>query len=365
MKGHGYPHAFRLRRIALVVTAATAVSLMGIVQSVQAGPPPTAPPQFSTMTYNLYLGANLQPLFGLSGDDLTEAAAAAYAHMEQTDFPARAKAIARQIEEEMPVAVGLQEVALWQRGPDPAHLTPTFDFLAILLDALADEGLEYKAAAQVVNFSGTLPIAVDLSLWGSFTDRDVIIVRSDMKVANPSGQNFDASVLVPLGGDLIEVPRGWTSVDVTFHGRSYRLADTHLEAFDAGVRTAQAVELRDALAQSPLPVILMGDLNSRSDDTTGPYGILQAAGFVDSWTETMGGTPGDTSGQPDDLDCTLPTTIDHRIDYVLHNEDGIVDGVVGSGEVVGEEPKDCTKTEHPLWPSDHAGVVVSLAIATP
>ncbi len=358
----------RLGALLMALAAALSIAIPASAWGTSSHP---APRQFTAMTQNLYLGANLVPLFGLKGQDLIEAAAEAYAHMEQTNFPARAEAIAREIAGKgAPVAVGLQEVALWQEGPDPEHLAPTYDFLEILLQALADEGLPYRTAVKVDNFSGALPIELDLSLWASFTQRDAIIVRSDLplsmlKASNPTAQNFEASFYVPLGDDLIEVQRGWVTVDVKFRGKSYRVADTHLEAFDSRVRNAQAVELSDSLAQSPLPVVLVGDLNSMPDDVTGPYGILADAGFVDSWTETMGNAPGDTSGQPDDLDCTLPSTIDHRIDYVLHDEDGYVDGVVGSGDVVGEEPGDCTDTDPPLWPSDHAGVVITLAIATP
>ena len=371
MKGHGFLNLLPWRFRASLVALCAAVSVAGIAQPAQAALSPTAPREFTAMTQNLYLGANLVPLFGLKGQDLIEAAAKVYAHMEQTNFPARAEAIAREIAQKGgPVAVGLQEVALWQQGPDPAHLEPTYDFLEILLQALADQGLPYRTAVKVDNFSGALPIRLDLSLWASFTQRDAIIVRSDLplsmlKASNPTAQNFEASFFVPLGDDLIEVQRGWVTVDVKFRGKTYQVADTHLEAFDSRVRNAQALELRDSLAQSPLPVVLVGDLNSQPDDVTGTYGILADAGFVDSWTETRGNAPGDTSGQPDDLDCSLPSTIDHRIDYVLHDEDGYVDGVVGSGDVVGEEPGDCTDTDPPLWPSDHAGVVIMLTIATP
>jgi hypothetical protein len=32
---------------------------------------------------------------------------------------------------------------------------------------------------------------------------------------------------------------------------------------------------------------------------------------------------------------------------------------------VGEDPSDCTETMPPLWPSDHAGVVLRLLIDKP
>jgi hypothetical protein len=361
-----FPRAVRAAFVAGVAT----VLAVGASAPAGAGSP-QAERRFVAMTQNLYLGANLQPLFGLSGNALIQAAAEVYAHVQQTNYPARAQAIAREIARTSPVVIGLQEVSLWQRGSDPQHLQTTYDFLAILLQALSDLGLQYEAVAIDVNFTGALPIALDYGDWAGFTDRDAIIARSDLpasqiKVSNPTGQNFQARLVVPLGGSYVEVPRGWSTVDVKFRGKSYRFVDTHLEAYDAGVRNAQAVELAASLEASPLPVVLVGDINSPPDDVTGPYGILAGAGFVDSWTEAMGSAPGWTSGQPDSLDCTAASTIDHRIDYLLHTTAGNLDAVAGTGDVVGDEASDCTtNTNPPLWPSDHAGVVMTLHLAKP
>jgi endonuclease/exonuclease/phosphatase family metal-dependent hydrolase len=172
--------------------------------------------------------------------------------------------------------------------------------------------------------------------------------------------------VVPLGEEYVKILRGWTSVDVKFRGKTYRFIATHLEAYDTGVRSAQAEELLAAMADSPYPVVLAGDINSLPDDAEGPYGMLMDAGFADAWNEAMGDDPGWTSGQPDDLDCSLPSTIDHRVDYVLHDAVPYLDAVAGTGNVVGDEASDCTTdTDPPLWPSDHAGVAVTLHMARP
>lgn len=115
-----------------------------------------------------------------------------------------------------------------------------------------------------------------------------------------------------------------------------------------------------SLETSPLPVILAGDINSLPTDSTGPYGLFTGAGYVDSWVQAMDGDPGFTAGQPDDLNCTLPSTLDHRVDYVLHDDDPSLRAVPRTGDVVGDSPNDCTATELPLWPSDHAGVVIGM-----
>ncbi len=382
----------RGRRFRHRATAALTALAAGILM-VTGGPAgataqPQAQRQFTAMTQNLYLGTNLTPLFGVSGPALVVAATQVYAQVGLTDFPDRATAIAAEIASEAPDVVGLQEVALWKKGPDPAHLTTTYDFLATLEDALADVGAPYRAVAVNVNFNpsllvpfGALPILDPAGpgglSWVSFTDRDAILVRSDLPVSqlqwsNPTSQNFQATIPVSVNGGTIHVPRGWSTVDVKFRGKSYRVANTHLEAYSAAVRNLQGQELAGVLAASPLPVVLLGDLNSRPTDATGPYPDLIAGGFVDSWPEAMDGNPGFTSGQsdapPDPLDCSRPSTIDHRIDFVLHTAGGSLRAVDGTGDVVGESPSDCTvpgPLGYPLWPSDHAGVAMTLHIGQP
>jgi endonuclease/exonuclease/phosphatase family metal-dependent hydrolase len=318
----------------------------------------------TAMTQNLYLGANLTPLFGPTGNDLVVQAAIAYAHVVETDFPSRARAIAEEISAAHPDVIGLQEVALWQTAPitDPARRTTTYDFLGILLDALAEADHPYRVVAENTNFSGTLPISA--STLVTFTDHDAIIVRADLptpelQVSNAAGAEFTAAVRVPVNGQPMVIPRGWSSVDVMLRGKVYWFADTHLEAFDAVIRARQAVELATVLEGSPYPVVLAGDLNDFPG--TGAVAILEAHGFVDGWIQAMDGTPGYTAGQTDDL-TNVPSTIDHTVDYILHT-DGAMASVTGSGAIVGEELAD--RTPSGLWPSDHAGVVLTLHLAKP
>jgi len=357
-------HGMRaIRAVAAIVVAALAL----VTPASAATPPPVSERRQTVMTYNLYLGANLQPLFGLSGAELVQAAGVAFAHVAQTDFPARAQAIARLIAEEQPAVVGLQEVALWQTAPlaDPSQVQTAHDFLAILLDALSGVGAPYRAVAVNADFSAALPISA--TTLGIFTDRNVIIVRDGppgpkLNVSNPTAQNFQAALPVPIGGGEIQVTRGWATVDVKVRGKSFRVATTHLEAFSEQVRNLQAQELAASLAASPLPVILLGDLNSLPDDVTGSYAIMRTAGFVDGWIEAMDGTPCFTAGQTDDLD-NVPSLIDHTVDYVMHNQDGFLDAVPGSGDVAGEELDD--RTTSGLWPSDHAGIALTMHIGKP
>jgi len=164
------------------------------------------------------------------------------------------------------------------------------------------------------------------------------------------------------------VARGWASLDVRIRGKWYRFFDTHVEAFNPVIRLGQVRELVALMSASPHPVVLAGDLNiypqgARAEDQPA-WNLLLGAGFVDSWPESGGAMPAYTAGQSDDLD-NVPSTLNNTVDFVLHDTDGFLDAVSGSGDIVGEELDDRTDTTPPLWPSDHAGVVVSLHIAKP
>lgn len=177
---------------------------------------------------------------------------------------------------------------------------------------------------------------------------------------------YETSLPAPIGGQTVPVRRGWASVDLMIRGKVYRFFDTHFEAYNGQIRLAQVSELVARMSTSPYPVVLVGDINLypqgvRSEDDAA-WSLLRGAGFVDTWVEAMDGTPGYTAGQTDDLN-NVPSTIDHTVDFVLHDADGYLDAVPGSGDIVGEELDD--RTDSGLWPSDHAGVVVTLHIAKP
>jgi len=365
-----------LRRFwgALAALTVAAVAIATGPARALATPPEQAERRFEVMTYNGYLGANLQPLFGITDPiELIDAAAAVFAHVDQVDFNVRAVAIARQIVEASPDVVGLQELSLWQTAPlsNPAQLKTRYDFLQILLDELERQGHPYRAVSVNENFSGALPIS--FTALGKFTDRNAIIARADLptselKTSNPMEGDFETTLPVPLGGTTIQVQRGWASVDVMIRGKWYRFFDTHFEGFHPLTRLAQVGELVEIVSASPYPVVLAGDLNlypqgARPEDAAA-WNLLAGGGFVDAWVESGGAVPAFTAGQSDDLD-NVPSRLDNTVDFVLHNADGYIDAVPDSGDIVGEELDDRTDTIPPLWPSDHAGVVVTLHIAKP
>ena len=383
------------------VSAAVLVAGFGVAPGVASGAPrPVSAVTMDVGIYNVYLGADLNPLFGASSlPDLISRASAIYAEVERTDFPQRAEAIAELVADDAPDVLGLNEVALWETapwafvqtpgGPLPVATvpyTPTFDFEQILLDALAAEGEPYTVVATNSNFtSATIPIAIPISptLAARFTDHDLILVRDDalkhLTVSNVRSFNFsDASLFsVNLLGLNVQVDRGWSTVDLTQRGRTFRFVNTHLEAFGTTPlrdewRNLQAAELVADLETSPHPLVVVGDINARptlcqdfrqppqfQDQNVVAYGLLEDAGLQEVWPLVYERDPCGpaswTSGQDDSL--LEPSTLDHRIDVVFVSEEFSA----LQAETIGEEPDDRTEPDG-FWPSDHAGSLAKIRL---
>jgi hypothetical protein len=84
--------------------------------------------------------ADLTRLFTASSpQELVQRAGQVYANVVKTDFPSRAEAIAELLAADPPDVAGLQEVARWETGPTGGPLTPSYDFLGLVLAALAGD----------------------------------------------------------------------------------------------------------------------------------------------------------------------------------------------------------------------------------
>lgn len=355
--------------------------------SAQASPPGAGagtPARTATvMTRNLYLGAELTPiLVALASGNTTAIVGAAtqtWAAVQATRPEERMGAIADEIVAADPDAVGLQEVTTWTTyAYNPATGTtsnPTiaYDFLDLLLDALAERGADYRevAGATAHNFSSppipylASPSAAFPTQAVSLADRDVIIVRDDVAATNARTGTYDTVISFPIDGVQLPVARGWGSADLTVGKATFRFVNSHLEAFGIPgvdgeqVRVAQVGELladQAALAAQlgSLPMVYVGDYNSRAPDAPAYTRLLAGVG-ADAWPRTHPGDPGFT--------CCLGATLTDpdnpltsRIDLVLHSPDV----KAARAQIVGDDPADMTASG--LWPSDHAGVVARLVI---
>ena len=318
--------------------------------------------EITVMTQNLYIGADVDAVIGaLASPDPNDDVPALLFAIEtlgETDFPARAEAIADEIARRRPHVVGLQEVSvididLTALGlPVVVHL----DFLAILQAKLAARGLNYDLAAQVQNITATPLPGISL------VDHDAMLVDTDrVTVGSASGQNFAVNVGVVAPG--IELKRGWVFARVTIDGQPYTFVSLHAEADLAGahldgLRALQLGEVVGTLT-GDTRVVMMGDFN----DVPGSlmHQVVTGAGFTDVWAAMRPGVIGFTC-------CHLANLSDHvaafsqRIDYVVSR------GITGPGGKVfgkidrfGEVPADrLAGPLHPIWPSDHVGVTATL-----
>jgi endonuclease/exonuclease/phosphatase family metal-dependent hydrolase len=305
------------------------------------------------MTRNLYLGADLQPLFNTTADALAATAKATYQQVLDSEIDARLDAVSHEIMAAKPDLVALQEASVWTEQPaGGSSPIVRYDYLATLLARLADLGATYTAAATANGFSGGLPVeGVGLA---SLQDRDVILVRggSSVTVANPKTGRFTAKLTVSVVGAPIEVVRGWASIEATVAGRTFLLVATHLEAFDDSVRDLQQTELLAMLNGSTMPALVLGDLNSAATGTGNKaYAAMVSAGYGDAWATAHAGDPGLTCCRSADL---TGGTLTDRIDFVLFR--GAFQ--VLAADVVGADAS--ARTPGGRWPSDHAGVVATL-----
>lgn len=323
----------------------------------------------NVMTRNMDEGTDLDfVLNAATFDDLLNAAADTYLEVAASNIPERSAGIAREIQSSLPDFVGLQEVTLWRTGPLGGPATETaFDPLQSLIDELDRLGLHYSPAAVITDFDFELPSSLGIDVRR--TDRDVLLARTDLdtsqlKVLNVFAQHFDTTLPIdsPLLGHL-EVPSGWISVEAKIRGIEYRVITTHLDSLVPLVRLGQASELAQALANSELPVVLIGDFNSDAEssdpDQNGAYRLLRGSGFLDAWSTAHPGDPGFTWPLHDE-DPFIPfSTPNQRIDLVLFR--GLEEVV--SVDLIGNTLNDLTPSG--LWPSDHAGIAATLQVGRP
>ena len=332
---------------------------------------PTAPP-LTVMTRNIYLGADINRVLQPADPEIPipVLVAQTWAMIQQTNFPERAKAIAREIAAARPHLVGLQEVSLYriqspgdflQGNPAPATEV-AIDFLAVLLGELEVRGLAYQAVAvsegidiELPMFTGQTTPMADIRM----TDREVILARVGVQINNVQEAQFQARIPIDVGGVSMTIPRAWASVKATVGGSAVRFVTAHLEmGFAEPIQRLQGGELLQAIATDTIPVILAGDFNSAAGgSSTGTYGDLIAGGLVDVWGVANPGRDGYTGSQEEDVQ-NVPSTLNRRIDLIFVRDAD--DVTVVKADVVGETLAD--RTPSGLWPSDHAGVVARLRL---
>ena len=98
--------------------ALLALLVFGVPTVAEAAPKNSKSPKLSVMTRNVYLGADIaRPIGPTTVDEFEQKNQIVWDTVEKTNFPARAKLLAKEIKNTKPDLIGLQEVALWRKGP--------------------------------------------------------------------------------------------------------------------------------------------------------------------------------------------------------------------------------------------------------
>lgn len=357
--------------------AAFALPILVVPAVAEAAPRKGKAPQISVMTRNIYLGADIsRPIGSQTKEEFEQKNQIVWDTVERTNFPARAKLLAKEIRDTKPDLIGLQEVALWRKGPkdDPAPATAVaYDFLKLLQKQIRARGLNYRVGSvqQEANVEGPTTSDGDVRL----TMRDVILVkkRKGLKITGKRGANFKARITVPTAAGDVTVKRGWTYVNAALDGVKFRFINTHLEAFLADTRLAQTKELlgKKGPTNTNLPMFLVGDMNSDAkgdpdgEGDPAPYRTIVKAGFKDAWTTIKRGTTGFTCClNRETADDPAPWPGDHRIDHIFTMR-GRTKIVGLKATKVGVNPRNRTTGSPRLWPSDHGGWAAGFKLVAP
>lgn len=307
----------------------------------------------SILTWNLYMGVELPPLFTSTREKIPNLVSKVYRQFLATNLPIRVKAIAREIAGKKPDLIGLQEAVWWQLII-PNYRKVTYDFVQLLLIELKKRGLDYEVAIQNKNTSVELPD--NNGNLVRLLDRDVILVRKGYRLTinKRMAKNFKTNLIVQIAGQQIEILRGWSSIDIQLEGQNIRMINTHLDT-NSDIQMYQAKEILEGPANTNLPLIVTGDLNSNAHNYDTPtYKRFIDVGFQDAWEESGNGA-GNTCCQDPDL-LNNVSNLTSRIDFILFKNgwESI------QAETVGDTPN--SRSYSGLWPSDHAGVFSKLQL---
>ncbi len=364
-----------------MVGALLAVALLASAIPAVAGPVCAGGKRgIETMTVNLYIGGGINRVVALDPTDpdyltkLVSTVTGVYYEITASQPDVRLGGVADAITARMPDIVAVEEATLLRNqspgdlivgGTSPAT-NVVFDYVQILVDALAARGAHYAVASTSDEWDVEMPMfnlqtgAIDDVRQ---TDREAILVRTDLprgqlRVSNPQDGNFANVIEFPSIG--LSLTRGWCSVDVCARGQVFRYICAHLEEETAPqIQLLQAKELLSGPAKVCAPVMICGDFNAdplHRDGSTA-YDKFVRAGFRDAWADTHRRNPaGGLTWGHDELLADPSAPFNRRIDLVFYRgsdfmpiHSDVLDLWLGR-----EEP--------PLWASDHAAVTAEFTL---
>ncbi len=171
---------------------------------------PRGAPGITALTWNVYLGADIgRVLAAQTADEAVVLATEEWGHVQATDFPARAGALARAIAARRPHVVGLEELALYRTSDNPFEPATrvAYDFLQLVIDSLHARGVDYTAAAVDRTSDLQVPVIAGVDASGQpilagvrWTDGDAVLVRADVPYADARSGVYAASQVVTIAG---------------------------------------------------------------------------------------------------------------------------------------------------------------------
>ena len=291
------------------------------------------------------------------------------ATFDSTNWRERAARMVLEIQRQNPDVVSLNEmITLDRKGLSLIGINAadgTTDFLAVFEEELARRGLHYKLVDSLPLTDAFVAIDVIFlglpfgTVYARYQDRDAMLVREDVGVANVATDTFDV-VLQQVLPQL----RGWIAADLTVRGKTWHFVTTHPDpGWAADGNTPHITQLLASVTNVTLPLIIAGDLNLEPGSPQ--HQQLLDAGFVDLWTRRLGpaltnNPSGFTCCESDPALRNPQPTLTKRIDYVMARPaDGYGVGPVRFS-IFGDDLNERTATG--MWPADHTGQLVGLVM---
>jgi endonuclease/exonuclease/phosphatase family metal-dependent hydrolase len=359
----------------------------------------------TVMSRNIYLGADVGKALELI-PNLPAAAQYMWDQVKQTDFDKRAKILAKEISDNSPDVIGLQEASIWFCKKYPwSKKVEVFNFTEQLLAELGGQYLlAEKNGIKALNPGFSIdPIpfltkVVDIQIFPKifnqntascgFQTGDALLIKKALAADLIQVGNTEYEVNYPIVPTIMTVYRGYSWADIKVNNQPVRFVTTHLESlWDENKipnSAKQAKQLINDLADTKMPIIVMGDFNADPRDprsandpnpglqpvqsqnclakqsTCNAYLTMVDAGYQDSGPDSL-----DAKNFTWGLDALLKGADPKRAEAAkaMGNQFGFTDRLdyifskngtqVLSAKIVGQQAK---------YGSDHAGVVADIAI---
>ena len=360
---------------------------------------------FTVMSRNIYLGADVGVALELI-PNLPAAAQFMWEQVQETNFAERKAILAKEIIDESPDVIGLQEATIWYCKAKPwSAKTEVYNFTSELLAALGGTYvIAEKDGEQAFNpgYSiGPIPFLTKVTdaktfqpLFGQdsaacgFQIGDALLIKKELKQYVNQVGNSEYDAVYKVVPTIMEIYRGYTWADITMQGSNVRFVSTHLESLWDGNKVPkaadQARQLVADLTKTKSPIVVIGDFNSdprdpRAKGFANPgeqpeasekcptesslcnaYKVMREANFTDAgpdasdpatftWGMNALLTGADSARRAAAKEMGNDFGFTDRLDYIF-----VKNGIdVLTSKIIGQAPP---------YGSDHAGVVSQLRI---